>query len=144
MVHALLESWRVLRWGGKLIDLRPFHRDRAVELLAGELRFVPGYVTNIDGAADDAACAQAIDHVVSSGHFIPRGQDSFEFKVYWENLAEFSAYAEEKWLAKRRLSPEVLDRAGRTIAETGKAYRVRVRYLMHLAVYQKMRSFSEK
>jgi hypothetical protein len=137
MVHALLESWRILRWEGALIDLRPLHSDRAVELLVDKARFVPGMVRDITDGADDVACAKAIDHVVDNGHFALQGEDSFEFNVYWDNLADFSAYAEEKWLAKRRLSAEVLEHAQDTIAERGKPYRIRIRYVMHLAVYRK-------
>jgi len=140
MVHALLESWRILRQEGVLIDLRPLHSDRAIELLVDDGRFVPGMVKDMTGGADDVACAKAMDRVVGSGHFILQGQESFEFNVYWNNLAEFSAYAEEKWLAKRRLSPEVLELAERTIAETGSSYRIRIRYTMHLATYQKQRT----
>lgn len=144
MVHALLESWRILRRGGVLIDLRPVHNDRAIELLVDDGRFVPGTVRDMTDGADDVACAQAMDHVVSSGHFTLQEQDSFEFNVYWDNLAEFSAYAEEKWLAKRRLSPEVLERAQRTIADSGRPYRIRIRYTMHLAIYQKQRTYKHE
>jgi hypothetical protein len=140
MVHALLESWRILRWEGALIDLRPLHSDRAVELLVDNARFVPGMVRDITDGADDIACAKAIDHVVDNGHFILQGEDSFEFNVYWDNLADFSAYAEEKWLTKRRLSPEVLERAQRIIVEIGNRYRIRIGYTMHLAVYRKRKA----
>lgn len=140
MVHALLESWRILRRDGYLIDLRPLHAERAVELLTGDSCFVPGYVTDVTGAADDVACAKAIDHVVHGGYYASQWQDTFKFHIYWETLTQFSAFAEEKWFAKGRLSPTVLERAQRHIADTGSPYRVRIRYTMHLAVYQKRRT----
>ena len=143
MVHALLESWRILKQEGFLIDLRPLHTDRAVELLVAGACFVPGYVVDLTGAADDAACAKAIEQVVNSEHFIPQMQESFEYAIYWDNLSEFSTFAEEKWLAKRRLSPEVLERAQRHIVETGSSYCIRIRYRMHLAVYRKQEPLAE-
>jgi hypothetical protein len=137
MVHALLESWRILEREGTLLDLRPLHDNRAVELLTTGSRFVPGYVADLTGAADDAACAKAIDEVTGSGHFSLQMQDTFEFAIYWNDLTEFSTFAEEKWFAKRRLSPEVLEHAQRHVAESGSPYRIRIRYNMHLAVYRK-------
>jgi hypothetical protein len=137
MVHALLECWRVLEQGGALIDLRPLHDNRAVELLSSDSCFVPGYVADLIGAADDAACAKAIDHVVDSGHFAPQKQDIFEYSIYWNSLAEFSVFAEEKWFTKRRLSPQVLERAQRYIAESGSPYRIRIRYTMQMVVHRK-------
>ena len=137
MVHALLESWRVLQQEGILIDLRPLHDNRAVEIMTVDSRFVPGYVADLTGAADDAACLKAVDQVVHDGYFSLQRKEAFEYTVYWDNLEEFSAFAEEKWFAKRRLSPDVVERAQRHIAETGGSYRIRIRYRMHLAVYQK-------
>lgn len=143
MVHALLESWRILEPGGILIDLRPLHENREVELLVAASRFIPGHVADLTGAADDVACAKAINEIVGSEHFAPQMQDTFKYAVYWDNLAEFSSFAEEKWFAKRRLSPEVLEHAQRHIAETGSSYRIRIRYSMHLAVYRKQEPLAD-
>ncbi len=137
MVHALLECWRILGREGILIDLRPLHADRAIEVLTLASPFVPGHVVDLTGAADDAACAKAIDQVVRSGYFAPQMQDTFEFAVYWDSLAGFSAYAEARWYEKRRLTPEVTERARRYIASTSGPSRIRIRYTMHLAVYRK-------
>ena len=141
MVHALLECWRVLGREGTLVDLRPLHADRPVELLTNGSCFVPGHVVDITGEADDAACAKAVDHVVCSGYFTLQRQDTFEFAVYWDSIEDFSAYAEAKWFEKRRLALEVLQRARRYLADTGDAYRIRIRYTMHLAVYRKLEPF---
>lgn len=137
MVHALLESWRILGREGILIDLRPLHANRKIELLTASSRFVPGHVIDLTGTADDAACAKAIEQVVRRGYFTPQRQDTFEFAVYWDTIDGFSAYAEEKWVEKRRLPLEVLQRAQQHIASTEGPYRIRIRYTMHLAVHRK-------
>jgi hypothetical protein len=141
MVDALLESWRVLQRQGVLVDLRPVHRDRAVEVLSADGRFTAGYVVDLTGAADDVACAEAIDHVLHSKHFAPKTQDAFDFAVYWDDLPAFAAFAEEKWVSKRRLDPQALQRAEAHIAQICGPYRLRMRYRMHLAVYCKEEPF---
>ncbi len=137
MVHALLESWRVLQRQGSLVDLRPLHRDRAVEVLSDAGQFTAGYVVDLTGAADDVACAEAIDRALRSEHFVPKTQDAFEFAVYWDDLTAFAAFAAEKWVSKRRLDPQALQRAEAHIAQISGPYRLRMRYSMHLAVYRK-------
>lgn len=137
MVNALRECWRVLQRQGVLIDLRPRHRDRAVEVLSAAGQFTAGYVVDLTGAADDVACAEAIDHVLRSEHFALEMQDAFKFAIYWDDLPAFAAFAEEKWVDKRRLDPHALERAEAHIAEINGPYRLRMRYSMHLAVYRK-------
>lgn len=138
MVDALLESWRVLGEGGHLVDLRPLHHSRAIELLdaAGEI-YIPGQVRDMQGVADDLACATAVEQVLASGCFARQKQNLFEFAVYWDDLAGFEAFAEEKYYAKGRLTPEVLARARKHVRTIEKPYRLRLRYMMHLAVYNK-------
>ncbi len=137
MVDALLECWRVLGREGILVDLRPLHADRPVELLTAGACFVPGHVVDISGEADDAACVKALDHVVRSGYFAPRWQDTFEFAIYWDTLAGFAAFAAEKWLEKRRLAPQVIERARSHVARMAGPYRMRIPYTMHIATYSK-------
>ena len=137
MVHALRECWRVLQRQGMLIDLRPRHRDRAVEVLSAAGPFTAGYVVDLTGAADDVACAQAITHVLRSEHFALKMRDAFDFAVYWDDLSAFAVFAEEKWVGKRRLDPHALERAEAHIAEINGPYRLRMRYSMHLALYRK-------
>ena len=137
MVHALLECWRILGQEGILIDLRPLHSDRAIEVLTATSHFESGYIVDITGEADDIACAKAIDEVTRSGHFALQMQDTFEFAVYWDTLAGFAAYTEARGYEKRRLAPEVLERARHYISGTIDPYRIRNRYTMHLAVYRK-------
>lgn len=144
MVDALLECWRVLGREGILIDLRPLHGDRAIELLTAVTPFIPGCVADITGAADDAACALAVDKVTKRGYFAEQMQDTFEFAVYWDSLEGFSAYAEAKWVEKRRLEPKVVERVRQHIAGTARAYRIRIRYTMHLAVYRKLEPVTDK
>lgn len=138
MVDALLESWRVLGEEGRLLDLRPLHHTRAIELLdaAGGI-YVPGRVRDIQGVADDIACARAVEQVLASGCFARQSQALFEFSVYWDDMAAFEAYAEQRYCAQGRLTPETLSHAWEHVRAIPGAYRVRIRYTMHLAVYGK-------
>jgi len=144
MVDALLECWRVLGREGFLIDLRPLHGDRTIELLTDASPYVPGHVADITGAVDDAACALAVDEVIQRGYFARQTEDSFVFAAYWDSIEGFAAYAEAKWYQKKRLTPEVVERARQHIAGTAREYRIRIRYTMHLAVYRKLEPVTDK
>jgi hypothetical protein len=138
MVHALLACWRVLQDEGRLLDLRPLHQTRAIELLDAEGKvFVPGHVRDLCGVADDIACAQAVEQVLASGCFARQSQELFELSVYWDDMVAFQAYAKQRYCAQGRLTPQELSRAWEHVRAIAGGHHVRIRYIMHLAVYRK-------
>ncbi len=136
MVHALLESWRVLAPGGALVDLRPYHANPVLEVLIAGRTYAPGRVDDSGGQADDIAADRAIAEVVRRGCFTQRQKSTFHYADYWESLDGLLAYAEEKWRDFACIPPFVEQAARRCIA-SGAPYRIRVRRPLHLSVYQK-------
>lgn len=137
MVDALSECWRVLEDGGLIVDLRPLHDTRAIEVMGEETIFVPGHIRYVERNTDDIACARAIEQVLQRGCFTRQMRGLFDFALYWEDLAGFEAFAEEKYCAKGRLTPDVLAGAREHVRSIEGPYRVCMRYRMHLAVYRK-------
>lgn len=136
MVHALLESWRVLEAGGVLIDLRPYHSNPAVEIMtAGEV-FVAGNVDDAPGAPDDIAADEAIAEAVGRRFFSPEVRDSFLYAYYWHSLEGMLAYAAEKWQFSE-IPTAVVERGRRFLADYEGPYRIRLRRRLHLRTYRK-------
>ena len=139
MVHALLESWRVLALEGKLIDLRPVHSNPAVEVITAGSHFVPGHLDDEADAAEDMAADEAMVEVVRRGYFAPQMQDTFKFAVYWDTLEDLLEYADRKW-RDTMLPADVREQARRHIAGIDGRYRICIRDTMHIAVYRKQES----
>jgi hypothetical protein len=137
MVDALRECRRVLESGGKLIDLRPFHSQPAVEIMTREGVFVPGRVDDSGGAGDDIAADEAVAEAVCDGLFTLSKRTSFRFANYWETLDGLLAYAEEQWRDNACIPPFVAAGARRCVAGTADAYKIRIRREVHIAVYEK-------
>ena len=143
MVHALLECWRVLGREGTLIDLRPVQSNPPIELMTAGSHFVPGHVMDEAGAIDDRAADEAMGEVVRRGYFAPQIQDAFKFAIYWDTLEDLLAYADRKWRDKKRMPPEVLERARRHISGIDGRYRICIRSTVHIAVYRKQESLAD-
>jgi len=137
MVHALLESWRVLGVDGSLLDMRPVHSNPAIEVLGGDGRFVAGHAVDNAGGADDRAANYAVEELVRRGLFALQLQKRFKFASYWDSLEGLLGYAEEKWRETKQIPPDVLERARRRIEGIDGRYRICIRSTIHLAVYQK-------
>jgi hypothetical protein len=137
MVDALLESWRVLVADGIMIDLRPYHTKPALEIITAEDTFVPGYIDDSGGVADDIASDNAIAEVVRQGRFVRVLQDSFKFANYWDTLDGLLEYADDRWRGFACVPPFVVEAARLCIASAPSNYQVRIRRTMHIAVYKK-------
>jgi hypothetical protein len=137
MVDALLESWRVLVADGIMIDLRPYHTKPALEIITADGAFVPGYIDDSGGVADDIASDNAIAEVIRQGRFVRVLQDSFKFANYWDTLGGLLEYADDRWRSFACVPPFVVEAARLCIASAGSHYQVRIRRTLHIAVYRK-------
>lgn len=143
MVDALRECRRVLESGGKLIDLRPFHSQPAVEIMTTEGIFVPGRVDDSGAVGDDIAADKAMAEAVRGGLFTLSKRTSFRFANYWETLDGLLAYAEEEWRDIACIPPFVAAGARRCVAGTADPYKIRIRRKVHIAVYEKQSAVSD-
>ncbi len=137
MVHALQECWRVLTPGAILVDLRPFYSHPPIEIMSGDVVFVPGHLDDENSAADDIAADEAMAEVVRRGYFALERRNTFQFAEYWDSLQGLLDYAAERWSGSKEIPASVVTRAERYIAGAGSDYRVRVQRRMYLAVYRK-------
>ncbi len=123
--------------GGSLIDLRPFHSNPPIEVLAANDSFVAGHVNDEGGAPDDVAADGAIDETLRRGFFTLEKEDPFMFAFYWDTLESLLDYASEKWRDFAYVPSPVIDRAQRYIKGINPPYQVRIRRPIHLAIYEK-------
>lgn len=142
MVHALLEIWRVLEPDGSLIDLRPIHANPPLEVVTATDRLRAGHVVDETGGVDDKAADKAMADVVHCGYFTTQMRDSFNCTAYWDTLPGLLAYAGKKWRDRKRLPPQLLDRARHYIDQTDGRTRICITNTIQLAVYQKQETSS--
>ena len=118
MVHALRETYRVLKPDGLLIDLRPAAVHRRVGFTEGDgyrLRWVMR--ENFD---DDHAADRAVAHVVNDGFFKAEGRTRFacyrvmdtldDFQEWLKDFINKGKFPSHDWLVRRvGRAPEVSD-----------------------------------
>lgn len=136
-MHALEESWRVLRPNGELIDLRPIASDPLVEIVSDRVSKSAGHLDDSRRRAGDLAADEAIDHVVDRGLFEQDGVKQFRFSLYWNSADEMQAYVEERWSNSAEIPSAVLRQAERLTKMAGHPIKARIQRKMHLATYGK-------
>jgi hypothetical protein len=138
MVHALEESWRVLRPNGVLIDLRTFSSYPPVEIVSGAESQSAGHIDDTFWLADDLATDEALDQVLQRGLFEQQKAEQFSFSLYWNSVDDMQAYAEDGCCKDGQIPSHVLRQAKRLADIAGDAARIRIRQPMILVTYGKM------
>jgi len=136
MVHALEETWRVLRSSGVMVDLRPLSQEVRVEIETDPLtRIIAGELDESDWLEDDLAADRAGAEAIRSGRFRLVDQQQFDFRWYFESLDELVDYAGEKW--DDRVDDITLTHAAERLAALAETARLCVRKPVHFAIYKK-------
>ena len=138
MVHALAECWRVLRVGGRLIDLRPYASGRTVEIVSQDTRILVGQLDDKLGTSDDTASDIAVSEAVRRHWFEKENEEFFEYAYYWDTVQKMKAFIEEEWCNSVSVPDNVLSDAHRLIQLTDKQAQIRVRRTMLIASYRKL------
>lgn len=136
MVHALEETQRVLRPGGKIIDLRPTTRQRVVEVVLGRTRLQVG---EIDAAASNAgrvAADRALDAAQRAGLLRLEHKETFWYMNEMDSLADLRDFA--KSLRRTTLPAAVMDRVQRLVADEGDDYSIRIPREIAIARYRSL------
>lgn len=137
MVHALEESWRVLKPSGVMIDLRPISSYPPVEIVSGTESQSAGHIDDTNDRADDIATDEAIDQVLQRGLFEQHKSDQFSFSLYWNSVDDMQAYAEDRWSKSEQIPSHVLRQAKQLMDTAGDAAKIRLRRPVILATYSK-------
>ena len=96
MVHALKESWRVLRKNGLLIDLRPLHENVLLEALTGEESALISCYASDERVANDKAADKAIECVLSEKRFQFEASSAFQYVKFYDTGDELLHYYAER------------------------------------------------
>ena len=135
MVHALSEARRVLKAGGRMIDLRPTMANRRVEL---ELPVATLFIGEIDssGSLDDHVAAnEALDAALAAGDFTLEHQTEFHYLSDLDTLADLRDFQAG---LRRSVMPEaIFARVESLLAEEGDGALIRIRREMRIARYRR-------
>ena len=138
MVHALNESWRVLRNDGWLIDIRPYSHSSPVEVIIDGAVLIAGPIDSSAGVPDDEASDRAIQEVVKNGAYSKSEAGSFKFAYYWDTLEHMKDYIEERWSDSTHLPKRTLDQAARLVNESQSLIQIRIQSYMKIVRYKKL------
>jgi len=140
MVHALAESRRVLRVGGRLIDLRPHISGWPVEIMNRNTRILVGQLDDIKGISDDVASDNAISEAVHRGWFEKENEEFFEYAYYWDTPDKMNNFINSEWNNFVTLPANVLSEIHRLVQMTGEKIQVRIRRTMLIECYRKLKA----
>ena len=138
MVHALAETWRVLRVGGRLVDLRPYASGWPLEILTRDSRLLAGPLDDSIWQPMDVACDKAIRETLRRGWFEEENEGSFEYTYYWDSVDGMAAYLKENWKKSARVPGSLLAKARRLEQAAGGPVQVRVRRSLSIVSYRKV------
>lgn len=138
MVHALGECWRVLRPGGRVIDLRPLAAGWPVEIINGEMHIPAGRLNDQGRKNIDEITDEAVREAVRRGWFEVDQKDTFEFAYYWDSVDKMRKYIEEEWASHATIPEEVLSEAHRLEGSAGDRVQVSVRRTLMIAGYRRL------
>ena len=103
MVHALSEARRVLKPGGRLIDLRPTARNRRVELELPDARLFIGEIDSSDTFPDHASADQALDAAIDVGDFQIEHKTTFDVVTDFDTVNDLRTFVAS---ARRTVMPD--------------------------------------
>jgi hypothetical protein len=138
MVHALEESWRVLRVDGRLVDLRPTSPSWKVEVISQGQALVVGEFDDPAGRSEDAASNQAISEMLHRRRFSEEKFEIFEYEYYWDSVDGMVKHIEDDWLGESKV-PEFIIKASRRLMDDAPGYtEIRIKRKMIFGIYSKL------
>ncbi len=138
MVHALSESWRILKDGGRLIDLRPYRSEWFVEIInQGNSLLAGQFIGKEDGLNDDAMSDKAISELIHRGLFKIETKEFFDYSYNWESHDQMFDYVSTSWRNLISTPKNVLSKVRKIKNEQGETSVIRIRRNILIASYQK-------
>jgi SAM-dependent methyltransferase len=131
MVHALNEIRRILKPGGKLIDIRPLEESWPVEIAAASGVVQAGRLVDLPVAvADDKAASAAMREAESRGWFVKEAEEQFPFFYHWDTPSEMKEFMETEWEGFEKLEEDVFNNVKSIWASANADAQVRIRVKM--------------
>ena len=125
MVRALSEARRVLKRGGRLIDIRPTIRNRRVELLLPDATLFIGEIDSSSTFSDHVAANEALDATLAAGEFKLEHHTTFEIRTDLDSLADLREFRSG---LRRSVMPEsIFERIAAFTADENVDYLIRNR-----------------
>lgn len=140
MVHALAECWRVLRAGGRLLDLRPHVSGWPVEIVSQDTRVLVGQLDDKAGKSDDISADTAISEAVRRHWFEKENEKFFEYAYYWDTVDKMNAFIEAEWCNLAAVPDNVLSEARRLLKLTSEPVQIHVRKTILIGSYRNLKS----
>lgn len=138
MVHALRETWRVLKPGGFLVDLRPISIDVPLYVLTDDGWKTTGMPDQSPDRVHDFAADQAMRVLVDDGKLILVKRRYFSVSHYWNTYRALKQDVEEYWKEDVIISPEIWQQA-RLLYKSGRGKRrLRFPFRKKISLYQKV------
>jgi hypothetical protein len=138
MVHALAESCRVLKAGGRLVDLRPYSSGWPLEVVTPNTQMLAGPLDDTIGQSVDIASDTAVLEALQRGWFQAENKTSFQYTYYWDTVDDMHEYLEANWEESATVPDSVLSKARRLVQRANKPAQIRIRRTMSLASYRKL------
>ena len=136
MVRALSEARRVLKRGGRLIDIRPTMRNRRVELLLLDATLFIGEIDSSSTMSDHVAANEALDATLAAGEFKLEHHATFEIRTDLDSLADLREFRSG---LRRSVMPELIfERIAALIADEPAEKIIRIRREMLIARYWRL------
>ena len=136
MVHALAEARRVLKPGGRLIDLRPTMRNRSVELVLGGATLFIGEIDSSSTFSDHEKANAALDGALADGAFRREHWTTFSIVSDLDTLADLRDFQGD---LRRSVMPEsIFERIEALTADEGSNYLIQIRREMLIARYRRL------
>lgn len=138
MVHALHETWRVLKPGGFLIDLRPISIDVPLYVLTDDGWKTTGMPDQSPDRVLDLAADRAIRYLVGDGSLILVKRRYFTVSHYWNTLTALKQDVEEFWKEDVIISKEIWQQARQLYKSGHGKRRLRFPFRKKISLYQKV------
>jgi SAM-dependent methyltransferase len=138
MVHALEESWRVLKTGGRLVDLRPTSPRWKVEVVSQGSAMVAGEFDDTTRSREDVASNRAVSEILFRRLFYKESIDFFEFEYYWDTVDGMVEHVEYDWLDESTVPEDIVGEARRLFKSINGHAEIRIKRKMIIAMYSKL------
>ena len=135
MVHALSEARRVLKPGGRLVDLRPAMSNRRVELELGSATLFIGEIDSSSSFPDYAAANEALDEALKNGALRLEYSAAFPHLTDLDTLADLREF--QRGLRRSVMPESILERIEALAADEPGEVLIRIRREMLIARYHR-------